>query len=286
MTTVVFKAACLQLTPGNILKENLKEIARLIEAAVADGAQFVALPEFATYLDRDSRSMRSSATREADSAVLAELRHQAAAHRIWLLIGSLVILWDGDPQARLANRSFLIGPDGTIAGVYNKIHLFDARLADGRVVGESRHYKGGSEAVVVETPFGRIGMSICYDVRFPHLYRALARAGADILVVPSAFTAETGAAHWDALLRSRAIETGCYVFAPATTGVHPGDWHTYGHTRIIDPWGTVIAECGEEGGSFCAAAIDVEASHKARARIPSLATNPEFAVISPVAEMV
>lgn len=278
MTVAPFKAACVQITPGNDLEKNLREVERMIGAAAADGAQFVALPEFATFLDRDSRSMRSSATSEAGSAALVLLREQAATHGVWLLIGSLVILWEDDERHRLANRSFLIAPDGAIIGTYNKIHLFDALLEDGRIVGESRHYKGGSEAIVVDTPIGRIGMSICYDVRFPHLYRALARAGADILVVPSAFTAETGAAHWDALLRARAIETGCYVLAPATTGIHPGDWHTYGHARIVDPWGAVVAECGEESGTFCAASIDIEKSRKARARIPSLTTNPEFSL--------
>lgn len=280
MTYSPVRAACIQLTPGNNLAENLQEVLWLVSAAAADGAALVALPEFTTYLDRDSRSMRASATHQNESEALPRLQQAAAQLGIWLLVGSLVMLWDDDPEERLANRSFLIAPDGSIAGTYNKIHLFDAQLADGRVVGESRHYKGGAEAVVVETPIGRIGMSVCYDLRFPNLYRALAQAGADILVIPSAFTAETGAAHWESLLRARAIETGCYVLAPATTGVHPGNWHTYGHASIIDPWGKIVAARGDETGVFCSATIDIEQCRQARSRIPSLTTNPSFSLVT------
>jgi deaminated glutathione amidase len=276
--TAPFKAACLQLTPGNDLSRNLAEIAALASAAAAEGAGLVALPEFTTYLDRSSKSMRASATQEAESTALSELRSLAQRLDVWLLAGSLVILREDDPEQRLANRSFLIASTGAIAARYDKIHMFDARLSDGRTVGESRHYAGGSRAVVVRTPLGAIGMSVCYDLRFPHLYRELARGGAQLLAIPSAFTAETGAAHWEPLLRARAIETGCFVLAPATSGTHPGDWQTYGHASIIDPWGRVLDSCGEEPG-FCVADIDVALCDEVRSRIPSLGTNPEFRLV-------
>lgn len=274
-----FIAACLQLTPGNNLAEGLDQIGKLISKAAGEGASLIALPEFATYLDRDSRSMRSSATAEQHSLALNVLQAAAVKHSIWLLIGSLVILPNGDPEEKLANRSFLIAPDGKVAARYDKIHLFDAQLSDGRVIGESRQYRGGDQAVVVGTPLGKIGMSVCYDLRFPGLYRSLALAGAQILTIPAAFTVETGLAHWESLLRARAIETGCFVLAPATTGEHPGNWHTYGHASIIDPWGEVLASCGEETASYCFASIDIERSQKARSRLPSVTTNPVFKLV-------
>lgn len=270
------RTACLQLNPGNDLGRNLAAIADLTAAAVADGATLVALPEFATFLDRSSQAMRASATAEADSIALPVLCGLARQHGIWLLIGSLVMLADGAPESKLANRSFLVAPDGGVVARYDKIHLFDARLPDGRSVGESRHYTGGTQAVVVQTPFGGIGMTICYDLRFPDLYRRLAQAGAGILTVPAAFTAETGRAHWEPLLRARAIETGCFVLAPATCGTHPGDWQTHGHAMIVDPWGTVLASCDARPHSFCIADVDLSATRHSRARIPSLATNPDF----------
>ncbi len=276
--TAICRAACLQLTPGNDLGQTMATIVRLVARAVEQGATLVCLPEFATYLDRSGQSMRSSATLEQDSSVLAQMRVLAGEHGIWLLVGSLVILADDSPQSRLLNRSFLITPAGAIAARYDKIHLFDARLQDGRLVGESRHYAGGTQAVVVGTPIGTIGMSVCYDLRFPALYRGLALAGADILMVPSAFTAETGRAHWEPLLRARAIETGAYVLAAATCGTHPGDWHTHGHAMIIDPWGQVIDSCGDQPETFCIADIDTALCETVRTRVPSLYTNPDFKI--------
>ena len=276
--TATCRAACLQLTPGNDQASTMEEIARLVLGAAEQGATLVCLPEFATYLDRSSQSMRSSATLEHDSTALASLRALASQHGIWLLVGSLVILAGSAPNSRLLNRSFLIAPSGTIAARYDKIHLFDARLPDGRTVGESRHYTGGTQAVVVKTPIGVIGMSICYDLRFPALYRSLAQAGAEILMVPSAFTAITGQAHWEPLLRARAIETGAYVLAAATCGIHPGDWRTHGHAMIVDPWGQVLDSCGDEPGTFCIADIDTASCETVRSRIPSLHTNPDFKI--------
>jgi deaminated glutathione amidase len=277
--TPVFRAGCLQLTPGNVLSDNLAEVSRVVAAAARDGVQLAALPEFTTYLDRDSRSMRSSATTQAQSNALLTLRHLAAEHGVWMLVGSLVMLAEGNPSGKLSNRSFLLDDKGAVVATYDKIHLFDAQLSDGRTVGESRHYIGGDQAVVADTPLGQIGMSVCYDLRFPSLYRTLALAGAQLLMVPSAFTAETGEMHWEPLLRARAIETGCFVLAPATCGVHPGGWHTYGHASIVDPYGKILAGCGRGTGTFCAADIDLELCSQAQARIPSLQTNPPYSVV-------
>lgn len=280
MTSSQIRAACIQLTPGNDLRQNLGSISRLVGGAAAEGAEFIALPEFATFLDRSSAAMRSSASSQANSEALEKLRHEARDKNVWLLVGSLVMSEEGHADGKLLNRSFLISPDGTICATYDKIHLFDAQLSDGRVVGESRHYEGGKSATLVQTPFGNIGMTICYDLRFPDLYRRLALAGADILTIPAAFTSETGRAHWEPLLRARAIETGCYVLAPATSGVHPGDWRTHGHAAIIDPWGKVVAECDGEGEGHVTAVLDLNKVREARVRIPSLATNPTYSVVS------
>lgn len=272
-----FRAACLQLSPGSDQTANLETIRSLIAEAAGAGAALVALPEFATFLDRDSRAMRASARRSIDA--LAQICAMARQHDVSVLLGSLVMETSGGPDGPLANRSFLIGREGDLLASYDKIHLFDAVLADGRTVGESRHYRGGSVAPVVETPLGRIGMTVCYDLRFPQLYRALALNGADILSIPSAFTAETGAAHWEPLLRARAIETGSFVLAPATAGTHPGNWQTWGHAAIVDPWGRILASCGEEATGFCLADIDLSACATARSRVPSLTTNPPFDVV-------
>jgi predicted amidohydrolase len=277
MTTTV-RAACIQLTPGNDLAENLRAITGLVGRTVAAGAGLVAIPEFATYLDRSSASMRSSASTQESSKALAELRGLAKDNRVWLLVGSIVVLQEGQGDGRLLNRSFLVSPGGAICGHYDKIHLFDARLSDGRVVGESKHYAGGESAPVIRTPFGKVGMTICYDLRFPELYRRLALAGADILSIPAAFTAETGRAHWEPLLRARAIENGCYVLAPATCGTHPGDWKTHGHAAIVDPWGEIVAQCDGLEQGFAIADLDLKRVGEARARIPSLNTNPTYAV--------
>lgn len=273
------RAACLQFTPGNDLQHNLRTIEKLVQAAAAQGATLVALPEFATYLDRSSASMRSSASTQANSVALKQLQRLAQASNVWMLIGSLVLFQEDDPDGKLMNRSFLLAPDGAVWGRYDKIHLFDARLSDGRVVGESRHYGPGKTAVVAQAPFGNVGMTICYDLRFPHLYRQLAQGGAEILMVPAAFAAETGKAHWEALIRARAIENGCYLLAPATCGVHPGDWETYGHASIVDPWGNIIAACDGAEEGFAIADLDVSRVADVRSRIPSLATNPTFAVV-------
>jgi deaminated glutathione amidase len=278
MTAPTVRAACLQLSPGNDVERNLAEIRRLLRAAVAEGAELVTLPEFGTFLDRSSAAMRAAAIRREDEGPLPILCQEAVDNKIWLLVGSVVMRPEQDEGAKLSNRSFLISPDGAICGRYDKIHLFDARLSDGRTVGESRHYDSGAAAVLVRTPFGAVGMTICYDVRFPLLYRQLALAGAEILMIPAAFAAETGKAHWDTLIRARAIENGCFVLAPTTCGVHPGDWMTHGHAAIVDPWGEIIAQCDGSSPGFAIADLEMDRVAKVRGQIPSLTTNPPYTI--------
>ncbi|MQX63423.1 carbon-nitrogen hydrolase family protein [Sinorhizobium meliloti] len=278
MRPSIVRAACLQMSPGNDLCENLQGISGLIDRAVEEGAELIALPEFATFLDRSSSSMRTSAHPEAEHPALRHLTQEALRHGVWLLAGSIVIAGESDDD-KLLNRSFLISPEGEVCGRYDKIHLFNARLKDGREVGESRHYNAGGSAVLVRTPFAAVGLSVCYDLRFPSLYRRLARAGAEILTVPAAFAAETGIAHWEPLLRARAIENGCFVLAPATCGVHPGDWQTYGHAAIVDPWGEILAQCDGSGPGMAIATLDLNLVKEVRDRIPSLSTNPDYSIV-------
>ena len=191
---------------------------------------------------------------------------------IWLSVGSLAIKVAAD---KVANRSFLMGPDGRIHARYDKIHMFDVELPNGETYEESRNYRPGGEAVVADTPFGRLGLTICYDLRFPHLYRALAKAGASYLTVPSAFTQVTGEAHWHVLLRARAIETGCFVFAAAQSGTHENGRKTFGHSLIVGPWGEVLADGGTQTG-VVTADIDPARVSEARGRIPALQHDRDF----------
>jgi predicted amidohydrolase len=215
---------------------------------------------------------------EADET-LAALVAEAAAANVWLLIGSLGLL-TRDPDGRFANRSFLIGPDGRIVARYDKIHMFDVNVSETEVYRESEGYRPGSRAVLAETPFARIGMSVCYDLRFPALYRRLAQAGAQILTVPAAFNHITGAAHWEILLRARAIETGCFVLAPAQTGFHPEregkGRRTHGHSLAVAPWGEVLADAGTAPG-VTFVDLDLSLVDKSRHRIPSLGHDRDFA---------
>ena len=211
---------------------------------------------------------------------------------MWLLIGSLAIDLSREPgeiegERRLANRSYLIDPNGAIVARYDKVHMFDVDLAGGESYRESNAFRPGGQSVLAETPWGILGMTVCYDLRFPHLYRALAQAGADFLAIPSAFTVPTGKAHWHVLMRARAIENGCYVFAPAQWGEHAEGRRTYGHSLIVDPWGEIVAD-GGEGVGIISARIDAAAIAKARRMVPSLKhdrpfTQPELVVRPPLA---
>jgi deaminated glutathione amidase len=266
------KGAIVQLCSGDDPAANLPLIQRFVAAAAARGAEFVLTPEVTNCVST-SRSRQSEVLRpEADDPTLAALRDQASALGIWLLIGSLA-LKTGDADGRYANRSFLIGPDGEITARYDKIHMFDVQVTAQEIYRESAGYRPGTKAVVAGTPFGRIGMTICYDIRFAHLYHALAQAGARILTIPSAFSPVTGAAHWQPLLRARAIETGCYVLAPAQTGSHAASRgkrrSTHGHSMVVSPWGEIELDAGTEPG-VCLFDMDMDKVAEARRRVPSL----------------
>ncbi|MDZ4136858.1 MAG: carbon-nitrogen hydrolase family protein [Paracoccaceae bacterium] len=266
------RAGLVQLTVGDDPAANLPVTLSYIRAAVAGGAGFVLTPECSNALSSSRDHQRAVFHPESSDPTLAALRNEAARAGIWLLIGSVGSKTD-DADGRFANRSFLIGPDGEIAARYDKIHMFDVNVSETEVYRESAGYRPGDRAVIAETPFGRIGMTVCYDVRFGYLYRDLAQAGAQILTVPAAFNHVTGAAHWETLLRARAIETGCYVLAPAQTGFHPESHgkgrRTHGHSLVVAPWGEVVSDAGVEPG-VTFAEIDLAEVARARARVPAL----------------
>lgn len=275
------RAGLVQLTVSDDPAANLAETVALVRAAVAGGAQFVLTPECTNLLSSNRAHQQAVLHPQSTDLTLAALRAEAQAAGIWLLIGSLGLKTD-DPDGRFANRSLLIAPDGAIAAVYDKIHMFDVNLSETEVYRESAAYRPGARAVLADTGIGRIGMTVCYDVRFAGLYRRLAQAGAQIITVPAAFNHITGQAHWETLLRARAIETGCFVLAPAQTGFHPEPRtggkgrRTHGHSLAIAPWGEVIADAGTDPG-VTFAEIDLDAVTRARARVPSLTHDRDFA---------
>jgi predicted amidohydrolase len=261
-----FMAACVQMRSSDDVAKNVREASALIREAASRGAQFIGTPENTTLMAPDGGAkLERSFPEDADPALPA-FRNLAEALGIWLLIGSLAIKVS---DSKTANRSFLIDPKGGIAARYDKIHLFDVDLPSGEKYRESNTVAGGDRAVLAETPWGKVGLSVCYDLRFPHLYRALAKAGAFMFTVPSAFTETTGKAHWHTLLRARAIENGAYVFAPAQGGTHANGRKTYGHSLIIAPWGEILAEGGTEPGIILAE-IDPDRVADARSRVPNL----------------
>jgi predicted amidohydrolase len=272
------RAGLIQLTVSDDPAANLAVTVGLIRQAIAGGAEFVLTPELTNGLSSSRAHQRSVFRHEDADETLAALRAEAKAAGIWLLIGSLGLLTQ-DADGRFANRSFLIGPDGDIAARYDKIHMFDVNVSETEVYRESEGYRPGSKAVVAETPFAKIGMTVCYDVRFPALYRRLAQGGAQIITVPAAFNHITGAAHWETLLRARAIETGCFVLAPAQAGFHPESHgkgrRTHGHSLAIAPWGEVLADAGTEPG-VTLVDLDLGRVDEARRRVPSLTHDRGF----------
>lgn len=262
-----FKAACVQMNASEDPAANIAAVSALIRAARADGADFIATPENTGIMAARREASLAAAAPESDHPALLAYRALAAETGAWLLIGSLGVKIEG--ETRIANRSFLLDPKGGIAATYDKIHMFDVTLDGGESYQESRAFRPGAAARLSALPWGLLGMSVCYDLRFPHLYRLLAKAGASFLSIPSAFTEKTGKAHWHVLLRARAIETGCYVFAPAQTGEHAGGRRTFGHSLIIDPWGEILADGGTETG-FVLAEIDPERVARVRSAVPSL----------------
>jgi predicted amidohydrolase len=272
------RAALVQLTVTDDPAANLPVTLGLVRQAVAAGAGFVLTPELTNGLSSNRERQRQVFHPEASDPTLAALRQEARAGGIWLLIGSLGLLTQ-DADGRFANRSFLIAPDGRIAARYDKIHMFDVNVSPAETYRESEGYRPGNRAVLAETPFAQIGMTVCYDLRFPALYRRLAQAGARILTVPAAFNHITGAAHWEVLLRARAIETGAFVLAPAQTGFHPETRgkgrRTHGHSLAVGPWGEILADGGTEPG-VTLVDLDLNRVAEARHRVPSLGHDRDF----------
>lgn len=274
------RAGLLQLSSGDLPTENLAPVRDALRQAVAGGAGFVLTPECTNCISADRAHQQKVLSVEDEDPVLALLRDEAARAGVWVLAGSLIVK-TGDPaDPRFANRSLLIGPDGGIAARYDKIHLFDVQVTQAETYRESAGIRPGESAVIARTPFATLGLTICYDIRFPHLHRALAQAGAQVLTVPAAFSPVTGAAHWEVLLRARAIETGCWVLAPAQTGEHPQTTGrrraTHGHTMVVAPWGEVVADAGTAPG-VTLVDLDLGAVGHARGRVPSLSHDRAFA---------
>ena len=272
------RAALVQLTVTDDPAANLPVTVGFVRQAAVAGAGFILTPELTNGLSSSRAHQRSVFRHEEDDQTLAALRAEAQAAGVWLLIGSLGILTH-DADGRFANRSFLISPDGMIAARYDKIHMFDVNVSETEVYRESEGYRPGNRAVLAQVPFGKLGMTVCYDLRFPALYRRLAQAGAQIITVPAAFNHITGAAHWETLLRARAIETGCFVLAPAQTGFHPEaagkGRRTHGHSLVVAPWGEVLAYAGTQPG-VTLVDLDLARVDQARHRIPSLTHDRGF----------
>ena len=262
-----FTAACLQLTAGPEIGPNVERATVLIREARNRGADFIALPENATMIEPDHDAALEKALPEPEHPGLAALRALAGETGAWILIGSLSIRDPGSDK--IANRSFLIDASGGIVARYDKIHLFDVNPREDEWYRESDNVRPGAQAVIAPSPWGLMGLTICYDMRFPQLYRELAHAGASLITIPSAFTRTTGRAHWHVLVRARAIETGCFVLAPAQCGEHTQGRQTYGHSLIVDPWGEVLADGGDAEGVILAE-INMAKVAKTRARLPSL----------------
>ena len=266
------KTALLQITSSDVPVANLAMVRTMVQQAAAAGAGFVLTPEVTNSVTANRVQRDKVVQTQAEDITLAGLRAQAKALGIWLSIGSLLIK-TGDADGRVANRSFLIDPTGAIAAQYDKIHLFDVTVSPTETYRESAGVRPGNRAVIAATPFGTVGLTVCYDVRFPQLHRALAHAGAEIILQPAAFSTVTGAAHWEPLLRARAIETGCYVLAAAQTGLHPSSTgetrRTYGHSMAISPWGEVLLDAGVDLG-ISYLDLDLAQVAAARSRIPAL----------------
>lgn len=278
--TSTFRVGLVQMRSGRTPQANVNAAAALIAQAKGGGADYVQTPEMTNILVAKRETLFETIVAEERDASLAAFRDLARRHGLWLHIGSLAVLATPD---RAANRSFLIDPHGDIAARYDKIHMFDVDLANGESYRESRSYRAGALAVLADLPWGRLGLTVCYDLRFPALYRALAEANASFFAIPSAFTRQTGEAHWHVLMRARAIENACYVFAAAQGGVHENGRETYGHSLIVDPWGRIVAEAETEPGVILAD-IDPAQVGAARGRIPSLQHGRRFEVVAPIVE--
>lgn len=275
-----FRAGLIQMRSGREPAANLDAAVKLIGEAKKAGADYVQTPEMTNIMEVSREKLFNTIAPEETDISLAALRDLARKLSLYIHVGSLAIKVSPD---KAANRAFLIDPKGEIVARYDKIHMFDVDLANGESYRESRNYRAGELAVVTDLPWARFGISVCYDLRFPSLYRALAEAGSSVLTIPSAFTRQTGEAHWHVLMRARAIENGCFVLAAAQGGTHENGRETFGHSLAVDPWGRVIAEGGTEPGVIMAE-IDPAAVAAARARIPSLQHGRRFEIVKPMAE--
>ena len=262
-----FRVACIQNCAEREMVPSIAALDALIHGAAADGAQLIVLPEMATMLEPQNPKVLEKAVLEGADPGLKRFRALAKETGAWILVGSLLVKIPD--ENRVANRSFLVDPKGHVTARYDKLHLFDVDLASRESYRESATVKAGDSAVLASSPWGPIGLSVCYDLRFAYLYRALAKAGARYLAIPAAFTYTTGKAHWHVLARARAIETGCYVFAANQTGIHAEGRRTWGHSLIVDPWGEVLADGGEDIG-WISADIDPAKVEAARGMIPAL----------------
>jgi predicted amidohydrolase len=267
------RIACLQTNSGNDYAANLATLTTMAREAAAGGAKFLFSAEYALMMDGSGRTMREKAQDAQGEPAVSALTALSRELGVWHLVGSLTLMSD---DGRMFNRSVLISPEGRVVAQYDKIHMFDATLPSGTVIKESSAYRPGERAVTAQTPWGRLGMTVCYDLRFPQLYRNLAQHGATLLAIPSSFQRETGKAHWHVLMRARAIENAAFVIAPALCGDHPGKRMTYGHSLVIDPWGEVLADGGEAPGVVYAD-LDLAQVDKVRGMLPSLAHDRPFA---------
>jgi predicted amidohydrolase len=274
-TTGTFRVGLVQMCTGRDVEKNLADAGALIREAARQGAQYVQTPEITTLMEMDRARLFEAVRPEEGNAAVAYFRALARELGIWLHVGSMGILVG---NGKIANRSLLLSPGGEIEARFDKIHMFDVQLPGGESYRESKNYQAGDAAVLAELPWGTLGLTVCYDLRFPHLYRSLAKAGADFLAIPSAFTRQTGEAHWHVLLRARAIENGCFVLAAAQAGKHESGRETYGHSLVVSPWGEILAEA--DGVHPAVIVADVKSSdvQAARQRIPSLQHDRPFQI--------
>jgi deaminated glutathione amidase len=277
MTNKTFRAGLVQMCTGRTIENNLRDATVLIREAAKGGAHYIQTPEVTTQMERDRAKQMVETRPEDGNPAIAHFRALARELKVWLHIGSMAVAVG---EGQLANRAILINPQGAVAARYDKIHMFDVQLPNGESYRESKVFRPGVEAVTADLPWGKLGVTICYDLRFPALYRALAQGGAEILAIPSAFTKPTGQAHWHTLMRARAIETGCYVIAAAQAGKHENGRETYGHSLVVTPWGDIIAEAGGLETGVIFADIDLAKVAEARAQVPSLQHDRSFQVRS------
>lgn len=275
MVSPKFRAGLVQMTTGPDVATNLAAVSQLIREAAAKGCDYVQTPEITTLMETDRARLFVATRPQEGNPAIAHFRGLARELKIWLHVGSMGVAVTAE---KIANRSILISPEGVITATYDKIHMFDVDLPNGEKYRESRNFAPGDRAVLADLPWGTLGLTICYDMRFPGLYRTLAHGGAKFIAVPAAFTVPTGKAHWHALLRARAIETQCFVFAAAQAGTHPSGRQTFGHSIVISPWGEVLAEADGITPGVITADIDLAAVDEARSRVPSLTHDRPFTV--------